>query len=1139
MRFFLTHLGDNTRLILGYPWFAAMQPRINWARGWLDYSQLPIVLSTQDTPRAVSEVVATIAEIWSRRAEMRPAGDRQTIASKLAQRATPPTTKIPREYQRHAKVFSEQEAQRFPGPREWDHAIELKKDAPASLPGKIYALTQVEQKALTDFLKKHLAKGYIRPSKSPYAAPFFFIKKKSGELRPVQDYRKVNEWTIKNRYPLPLIPELINRVKGATLFSKFDVRWGYNNVRIKEGDEWKAAFITNQGLFEPRVMFFGLTNSPATFQTMMNAIFEEELREDWLTIYMDNILIHTASDLKYHRRRVHQVLDKLEQHDLFLKPEKCQFETRRTEFLGIILESGTVQMDPAKIKGVADWPPPKRLKDVRSFLGFTGFYWYFIPNYSRIARPLIELTRKAVPFHWGEEQVKAFETMKTLMCSKPVLHQADYTKPFFLSTDASLYGVGAVLSQEGELNPCTQKPRQHPIAYYSATLKPKLSELARLESDDESSDDEGTRNGDVYERELWAVVAALRHWRAHLAGTIHPVTILTDHANLTYWKEPKKVNRKVAHWFAELQDYNIQIKHVPGKIHAAADMLSRPPGVDKGEHDNEDLTVLPGALFIKLTTERDLDDEAARDIPRETAVHAAFMAQERYAPLMESWKEKFHIRLLLDPTGAYRRQWLKGTRVVVPPEDHLKRKVLQWTHDAPPAGHPGRDITIRKTAQFFWWPGLNEWVTEYVKGCAHCQQNKNLTHRTKVPLYKIPVPADAIPFEVVSMDLITQLPPNGPHDAILTIVDHGCSRAAVFLPCATTITGEGIACLYLEHVYRWFGLPSTIISDRDPRFTSHFARALKQRLNIHQNLSTAFHPQTDGLSERKNQWVEQFLRMVTTAQQDDWADWLPLATAVHNSWENATIKTTPMEVIMGARPHLDAGPSAPSNNQTVEERSHQIARRREQAIKALNAASDAHISDQFGVGDRVWLEARNLTLPYPTAKLAPRRHGPFPIIKRVSAVAYQLQLPPTWTIHDVFHTSLLTCYQETPQHGPNYTRPPLELVEGEQEYEVETISGHRHFGKKRQLQYLIKWKGYPISDNTWEPSENVHAPELIRRYHERNPLGQGETVKKRQLRARKISTSHRSPTFLPCHRPLAPPSTATSVFGTPEANYSP
>jgi hypothetical protein len=275
-------------------------------------------------------------------------------------------------------------------------------------------------------------------------------------------------------------------VKGAKLFSKFDVRWGYNNVRIKEGDEWKAAFITNKGLFEPRVMFFGLTNSPATFQMMMNEIFIEELREGWLTIYMDDLLIHTDDNLDQHRQKVHQVLDKLEHHDLFLKPEKCQFEQTKVEFLGVVLENGTIGMDPTKIKGVADWPPPRCLCDVRAFLGFTGFYRYFIPNYSLIARPLIELTRKAVPFHWEQPQFKAFEHLKSLMCRDPVLRQPNYAKPFFLATDASAYGVGAVLSQEGESKTTlrrkslkdpkiyrhTTKPVQHPIAYYSNTFSP-------------------------------------------------------------------------------------------------------------------------------------------------------------------------------------------------------------------------------------------------------------------------------------------------------------------------------------------------------------------------------------------------------------------------------------------------------------------------------------------------------------------------------------------------------------------------------------------------------------------------------------------------------------------------------------------
>ena len=181
-----------------------------------------------------------------------------------------------------------------------------------------------------------------------------------------------------------------------------DVRWGYNNVRIKEGDQWKAAFITNQGLFEPKVMFFSLTNFPATFQTMINAIFAQELREGWITIYMDDILIHMDQNKERHRTLVHWTLQKLKENDLFLKPEKCQFEQRRIKFLGVVLGNGTIQMDPTKVKGVAEWPQPQCVRDVRAFLGFMGFYRYFIQNYSKLARPLIDLTKKAAPFHWDE-----------------------------------------------------------------------------------------------------------------------------------------------------------------------------------------------------------------------------------------------------------------------------------------------------------------------------------------------------------------------------------------------------------------------------------------------------------------------------------------------------------------------------------------------------------------------------------------------------------------------------------------------------------------------------------------------------------------------------------------------------------------
>jgi hypothetical protein len=231
----------------------------------------------------------------------------------------------------------------------------------------------MEQTEMDAFLEEALATGCIRQSKSPLGAPVFFIKKKDGKLCFVQDYRALNAITRKNRYPLPSIDNLIHWLKGARYFTKLDVRWGYNNVRIREGDEWKAAFRTNRGLFEPLVMYFGLTNSPATFQTMMNEIFQDLITEGVVSVYLNDILIFTNS-LEEHRRITRLVLDRMHEHKLYFQPEKCEFEKTKIEYLGVIISYNKVEMDPVKIAGVADWPTPSNKKEVQSFVSFVNFY---------------------------------------------------------------------------------------------------------------------------------------------------------------------------------------------------------------------------------------------------------------------------------------------------------------------------------------------------------------------------------------------------------------------------------------------------------------------------------------------------------------------------------------------------------------------------------------------------------------------------------------------------------------------------------------------------------------------------------------------------------------------------------------------
>jgi Integrase zinc binding domain/Integrase core domain len=306
------------------------------------------------------------------------------------------------------------------------------------------------------------------------------------------------------------------------------------------------------------------------------------------------------------------------------------------------------------------------------------------------------------------------------------------------------------------------------------------------------------------------------------------------------------------------------------------------------------MTMIPKVAFIRLAG------------PNSNGLieHTITIIQNHNHTLMEEWTGIYPIECINNPDKLFWRD-TKGQRLVIPPDQGLKCELMNIWHEGTINGHPGQDETLWRINKEYFWPGAKTWITEYIKGCATCQQNKNLTHRIKTPMFRIPSPISAKPFSHITMDLIMGLPKSKGHNTILTTVDHGCSRAAIFLPCSTTITGASITQLYLEHLFRWFGLPQKIISDRDPHFTSHFVRELTKGLGIDQNLSTAFHPQTDGLSEQMNQWVEQYLRLITT-NQNEWSKWLPMATAVHNNSKNSTTGFTPNELLIGWEPPLSA-----------------------------------------------------------------------------------------------------------------------------------------------------------------------------------------------------------------------------------------
>ena len=634
-----------------------------------------------------------------------------TTAMELAAAAEQlkPKVTLPPEYERFKPVFSKEATASLPPSRPYDHEINLN-DTFIPKIGKLYPLTPEERQATEAFIDEHLASGKIRPSNSPQASPFFIIKKKDSGLSPCQDYQYINEHTVHDAYPLPLISELIDKLQGAKIFTKFNVRWGYNNFRIKDGHQWKAAFVTHRGLFKPTV------------------------------IRIMNLNLH-------------------------LKLEKCTFTTTEVEYLGMVVCPGQLAMDPVKLDGIAKWPKPTKVKDVRSFLGFANFYRRFISDYSNVARPLIDLTKKNLPWTWTDTHDAAFHTLKSLFLTKPILQLPDPSCPFALSTDTSKHASGTILLQ------MDANGNWHPCSYLSQSFSP------------------AERNYDIYDRELLAIIHALKTWRHYLHGSPFPVQIFTNHKNLTFFRSPQRLNCCQAPWLLDLVDFDLQLTHVPDSHLAGPDALScRPNLLPPSNTNNEGVTLLPPSLFVHVINSA-LSSHIASSSSSNPLVLQALQSMDgsispTFCSCLSDWQ---HTNGILTYKG----------HVYIPPAADLHCDILCHCHDHSTAGHPGFLKTRQLVAADFWWPGLALFAHAYVAGCSTCQQHKVNTHPSTPPLHPIPS-SYALPFHQISCNLITDLPVSSSFDSLLVVVDHGLSKGVILCPTKKTVTAEGIASLFFH-----------------------------------------------------------------------------------------------------------------------------------------------------------------------------------------------------------------------------------------------------------------------------------------------------------------------------------------------------
>ncbi|QRW27779.1 Retrotransposable element Tf2 protein [Rhizoctonia solani] len=1009
--FLVCPIGD-TPAILGMTWLTAEAPLIDWQQGLVTFPEQVQIASEEE-------------------ADSDPLAD------------------LPPQYHEFAKVFGEEEFKVLPPHREYDIAIDLVPDAKLS-PGPIYGMTDAESKALKQHIEEELATGKIQPSTSSAGAPVMFVKKADGSLRLVVDYRKLNDVTHKNVYPLPRQDNLMAKLRHAKMFTKLDLRWGYNNVRIKEGDEWKTAFRTKYGLFEYLVMPFGLTNAPAAFQHFMNDLFRD-LIDVTVVIYLDNILIFSENP-EDHPAHVREVLSRLMKNQLFCKLSKCHFHVTTVDYLGIVISPSGFSMDQKKIEAVTSWPQPKTVKQVQAFLGFVNYLRRFIPNFSSVARPLHNLTRKETPWSWGTQEEAAFQELKVLVTKSPVLIHSNPDLPYYLETDASGVAMGAILSQRGPDN------RLHPIAYMSKSFSGAEA------------------NYDTHNKELLAIIKALEEWRIFLEATDKPVQVFTDHRNLEYWMQARTFNRRHARWRIFLSDFNFEIHYRPGKQSGKPDALSRRS--DYIDMPPEPEVMLPAEVFAN-TSEEELEIV--------TEVRAKLREDPSLEPIIQFLTEDAD-NAPPSIRKAYRDYdweedllWYRG-KLVVPDSEALKERLLREFHDSPLAGHPGQQRTLELLSRNYWWPGMKSSAKEWVECCPTCQANRR-AHGPAIALKPLEVPP--FPFHTISYDFITGFPKSNGHDAILVIID-SFSKFGHFIPTSKKVTAKGLADLFISHVWKLHGLPVKTISDQGTTFTGKFLRALYQRLGIKPSFSSAYHPESDGQTERVNQFIEFYLRSYVAADHSDWSTWLPLVEYAYNNAKHSATGKTPFELVYGRNPVMNPS-NVPANVPEANHVADTLAQEWKEAESALRMSKEKMVRDkgtipEYSIGDKVWLDGKNVELRTNSNKLDPKRLGPFEVTEKISSHAYRLKLPETLKIHDVFYVGLLTKAHESPNQ-PFPERPPPETIEGEEEYEVEQIIDSKR--QRGKWFYLIKWKGYGPEDNSWEPEELLeHSQEEIKRFNQ-------------------------------------------------------